>query len=93
MKIVGCNLSELKRGTQIAYVPNHAGELLNHLDVERGFVTSTNDKFAFCRYWSKYGNKDHLRTTANSEATPPDRLVIDKSRSQELIDEMLKKYC
>ena len=87
-------MDKLKRGTQIAYVPTHTKGDINHNDVERGFVTSgpTKDGAYFCRYWSRYHEKE-LRTKANSECTPADCLQVTDSFPQELIEEMLEKYC
>lgn len=86
------NIKDLKRGTQIAYIPNHADGDINHSSVEQGFVTSTSEKVAFCRFWSKC-YKAELRTKANSEAIIFDNIVIIDSVPQTLVDEMLKKYC
>jgi hypothetical protein len=36
----------------------------------------------FCRYWSK-SYPAELRTRANSEATPADRLIVKDTRPQE----------
>lgn len=78
-----------RRGTQIIYVPQHAGIDLNHKDVEAGFVTSTRRNnegkcIVFCRYWSK-SYPTELRTRANSEATPAGRLIEKDTRPQEEI--------
>ncbi len=60
---------QLKKGTQIIYVPNHANGNRSHPDCERGFVTSIKAKraTAYCRYWRK--DLSGLRTKANSEGT------------------------
>ena len=86
-------MDKLKRGTQIAYVPTHAKGDLYHPDVQYGFVTSGPglDTY-FCRYWSKHHEKE-LRTKANSECTPVNCLRVIDTQSQELIEEMLEKYC
>ena len=76
---------ELKPGTQILSVPNHAYGDEDHPDVEAGFVTSVREDAAFCRYWSKY-HTDMLRTMANSELTPLTNLVIKNTVAQELVD-------
>jgi hypothetical protein len=65
---------DLKRGTQIAYVPTHTKGDLQHPDVEVGFVTSVQGGTAFCRYWSKC-SQGELRTKANSESTPIEMLI------------------
>ena len=62
------------KGTQIAYIPSHAKGKIGHKDVQFGFVTSKTQNGAFCRYFRKDGKA--LRTTANSELTPWDCLVI-----------------
>lgn len=56
----------MKRGTQIVYVPHHAGGDLDHPDCEEGFVTSVRGDTIFCRYWSQY-RPPGLRTRWNSE--------------------------
>lgn len=82
---------ELDPGTQIVYIPLHAGGDINHPDVELGFVTSSSGKdFHFCRYWRK-GVLGVLRTTANSEATPNDTLVERRSVNQALVEATLKE--
>ena len=78
----------MKRGDQIAYIPDHAKETgLDHPDVEFGFVNSIshfNNETIFCRYWLK-GKPGKLRTTANSEATNIRDLVLHNSVSVEVI--------
>lgn len=72
------------RGTQIAYVPNHANGKLDHPDVEFGFVMSRGDDVHFCRYWVR-GAPGMLRTLANSEATPDWNLVEHQSVLQSVV--------
>ena len=81
---------QLKPGTQILYVPNHAEGDLNHPDVEIGFVTSYRPKTetVFCRYFSKHRRKD-LRTKANSEGTPLANIVIKDSAPQNYVNMLL----
>ena len=79
-------------GTQIAYVPLHAGDgNLSHPDVEFGFVTSqaSDGTSHFCRYWTKRSTMTHLelRTLSNSERTPDDRLWIVATVPESLIDD------
>jgi hypothetical protein len=81
--------SKLKRGTQIIYIPSHAGGDPDHPDAEQGFVTSMSINGAFCRYWSRY-NPCFLRTMANSELTPFDRLVIRDTHPQVEVNQMLE---
>ena len=82
----------MKRGTQIAYIPDHANGDLDHPDVEAGFVTSwrEGDQAAYCRYWSKV-NPDELRTKANSELTPCRYLEEIDSCPQWRVDAELEK--
>ncbi len=86
-------MSELKRGTQIVYIPSHAMGVINHPDCEEGFVTSrtTNkiEEVYFCRYWSK-GHRYRLRTTANGEATNMRDLVVKDTRPQGVIEEVMR---
>lgn len=79
----------MKRGTQIAYIPNHAKGDINDPDVEFGFVTSIRGDVAFCRYWHR-DRPEELRTTANSEATSMDNLVEHNSKLQGLVDQLLR---
>ena len=67
-------IRNVSKGTQIAYVPRHAEGNIKHKDVQFGFVTSKTQNGAFCRYFRSDGKG--LRTTANSELTPWDCLVI-----------------
>jgi hypothetical protein len=61
-------------GDQIAYIPDHADNLL-HPDVEFGFIVSVDheNKTAMCRYWNRHWRD--LRTTANSECTRFENLI------------------
>ena len=77
------------RGTQIAYIPRHANGNIKHKDVEYGFITSKTANGAFCRYWHKKPNHNVLRTTANSELTPWDCLVICGSHTKGEVDLLL----
>ena len=65
-------LKDFKAEDNIIYVPMHAEGNKNHPDCEHGYVTSTNSKFVFCRFYDKH---DRLRTVANSEACRPEDLV------------------
>lgn len=76
--------------TQIAYVPTHANGNLSHQNVEFGFVTSVTAHGAFCRYWNKA--KTDLRTKANSELTPFENIVVNKSVSDEKIERAITQY-
>lgn len=83
---------ELKRGTQIIYVPSHAKGDCEHPDAETGFVTSVRGSDAFCRYWSKW-HPGELRTKANSELTPTQHLIPHDSVPQEQVEAALEEYC
>lgn len=84
-------------GIQVVYVPSHiaANPLdadLDHPSCEEGFVTSQRTKgFVFCRYWNRKFPHE-LRTTANSESTPVDRLIIKETRPDSTIKGLLAKY-
>ncbi|MDA3808633.1 MAG: hypothetical protein PF440_12065 [Thiomicrorhabdus sp.] len=87
----------MKRGDQIAYIPNHVkSKGLMHKDVEFGFVNSispTDNETIFCRYWLK-SDIGELRTVANSEATNIRDLIEYDSVSQSVVDDtitMIKK--
>lgn len=75
-------------GTQIIYVPNHVDDE-NDPRCEQGFVTSINKQGAFCRYWSKH-DPNTLRTMANSELTPFDRLLARDTHLPGEVETMLK---
>lgn len=78
---------KFNRGDQIIYIPNHA-DGPKHPDSEAGFVTSVNDKFVFCRYWSKQ-YPGQLRTTSCSEATPPENLIKSITTFQTIVNDLL----
>ena len=79
----------MKKGTQIAYVPQHAEGDVNHPDVEFGFVMREVPTAAhFCRYWRK-GHLGELRTRANSELTPNEFLVEYTSVSGWIVDQTI----
>jgi hypothetical protein len=82
----------LKRGSQIAYIPDHAKELgIDHPDVEYGFVNSispVDNETIFCLYWLQ-GTPGKLRTTANSEATNIRDLILYDMVSPELVQEII----
>jgi hypothetical protein len=83
---------QLKPGTQILYVPNHAQGDLDHPDVEKGFVVyvKPETETAFCRYFHK-DRPTVLRTTANSEGTPIRNLVVQEYRPQFKINRLMEK--
>lgn len=61
--------SEFHPGEEVKYVPAHAKGDLRHPDVERGYVSSINDKYVFV----KYIRKGILQET--SQATDPRELI------------------
>lgn len=82
----GVSLEQLKVGTQIACVPDHA-DSLEHEAVEFGFVFSvkpTINDSVFVRYWSKH-SPGELRTKANSELTPLRLIVLHESVPHEKV--------
>ena len=86
--------SEMKRGDQIAYIPNHAKEEgLTHPDTEYGFVYSVSpidSETIFCRYWLK-GKLGTLRTVSCSEATDIKDLVLHQSIDQDYVEKTIDK--
>lgn len=60
-------------GEQVIYVPSHIDNKdIHHPACEKGFVTSHNDHYVFCRFFYKDLDRGKtLRTTANSEACNP----------------------
>jgi hypothetical protein len=77
------------RGAQIACIPRHANGNIKHKDVEYGFITSKTANGAFCRYWHKKPHHNVLRTTANSELTPWDCLVLYESHTKGEVSRLL----
>jgi hypothetical protein len=57
---------DFKEGDRVAYIPGHAHGDIRHQDVERGVVSSTNDKFVFVRFKG-----------ITSQACDPDDLRIE----------------
>ena len=79
----------LKKGSQIAYIPNHADGDINHKDVQYGFVMSVKPNGIFCRFFTnKKGG--FLRTTANSELCSEENLVECETYSNEFIAKLIK---
>ncbi len=86
--INGKNLIDLKRGTQILYIPEHAAGNEAHPDVQAGFVTSVRRQAAFCRYWKE--NLVDLRTKSCSERTEFEDLVVkDSVPVQQVVDALM----
>lgn len=79
---------ELRPGTQIIYVPNHAKDE-NDPVCEHGFVMTVNLYTVFCRYWNKDGTD--LRTRANSESTPFENIVVKDTHPQYEVDRWIRK--
>lgn len=89
----------MKPGDQIAYIPNHVERsttkyYLDHPDIEFGFVTSlgTDERYCWCRYWRK-GRPGELRTTANSELTPIENIILFGGYvDQSIINNLLQEF-
>ncbi len=93
-------MNDLLRGTQVIYVPTHAGGDMRHADCEIGFVTSdAGDRGVFCRYWQRgklpgrVGVDEALRTKSCSELTPRDLLHVQDTIEQRFVVEALEQYC
>lgn len=82
---------KLKKGMQIAYIPNHADGDVDHPDVEFGFVTSVKGDTVFCRYWRSKDSPE-LRTKTNSEGASKRYISYYVSRPQNEVDEVIKDY-
>lgn len=84
-------MTRYTKGKQIVYVPEHAGDDLDHPACENGFVTgSPGDDAVFCRYWSKYSPRE-LRTKAGSELTPTSLLRVIDTVPQARVDAALRE--
>lgn len=95
----------MKVGDQIAYCPIHTEGRLNHKDTEYGFITEVRVEQAlvFCRFFKSHfvitndetGEGHHdvssyvLRTTANSESVPLNRIIRVNHRDQGWIEDWL----
>lgn len=77
--------STLSPGTQIAKTPHHLQ--INHPETQFGFVTSTSENYAFCRFWNRGAplGFDDLRTKANSEAVSIHDLMLYNHTSKEVV--------
>ncbi len=87
-------MTELIKGTQIIYVPDHAEGDIEHPDCEMGFVAAVPEiynGFILCRYWSK-NFPGELRTTVASELTPIANIVVHDSFPQQRIDDAIAYY-
>lgn len=87
---------QLKPGTQVAYVPNHVEGDLTHPDVQYGFVTAVHTELqtAHVRYFYnplKHPGNSRLRTTANSESTRFDNLVVIEHMDPLQVDILLEE--
>ena len=83
---------DLKPGTQIAYVPDHAEGDISHKDVEFGFVVRKSPYGAsyFCRYWYK-GQLGNLRTISCSQLTREIHIVKIDKVLQGVVDSYLEE--
>ena len=75
-------------GQQIAYVPPHAFGDTSHPDVMFGFVTSSNHRLTFCRFWQSRSSR-HLRTKCCSEPCSTNSLTPYNSHPQPEVDLIL----
>jgi len=86
----------LKKGTQVAYIPNHVNGDINHPDVEYGFIFNVvqtgyreNDITYFCRFWQK-GKPGILRTVSNSEKCFDYQLAEHMTVGNNVVDNALE---
>jgi len=96
---MGNSGAEMKMGTQVVYIPNHANGNIQHKDVEFGFVTGRSpvlgkllgrEEGCYCRYWSKeLPNKP--RTLSCSELTPARNLIEHSILPQSVIYSWMEK--
>lgn len=90
---------QLKPGTQILSVPDHAKGNIYHRDVQAGFVFRKTRHGAFCRYWRyirpnvRVPGAPELRNKANSELTPFDNLIIKDSVNQSFVEKAIRNFC
>ena len=90
---------KIAKGTQIIYVPDHAGDSITHPDCQPGFIASNTmlNGGIFCRYWKKgpgvsWLSDLQLRTKANSELTPIDMLVVRDTVLQSDVEKAIAEY-
>jgi len=69
------NLSDIKPGMRVAYVPLHAHGNMEHPDVEHGTVSSCNSRYAFVRFDRQVGKFGCEGTTSQS-CKPEDLVAI-----------------
>ena len=88
---------KLKVGLQVVYIPPHVigkynapEDYVKDHEVELGFITSWNDSFVFCRFFSKQF-KNMLRTLANSEACGYDELLEFNHHDQFFVDRIVNE--
>lgn len=79
--------ADFHRGDQVIYLPDHAQGNHNHPDCLRGFVTSTNARFVFVRYF--FPGTLVLRTVANSESTLACNLIHRRFAETSIINQLL----
>lgn len=77
-------MRELGVGTQVIYVPTHAGGDVNHPDCERGFVTSVKRETVFYRFWRE--DLSELRTKSCSEGCDASQLIVADSVPQSRVN-------
>lgn len=83
-------MTQFPKGTQVLYIPPHAGGDAAHADVEAGFVLgATKSGHYLCRFWRRDGAGE-LRTVANSEMTPADRLKAHDTVEQAVVEQTIR---
>jgi hypothetical protein len=68
-------LKEAQPQMRVAYVPTHAGGDLGHKDVERGSISSKNDRNVFVKFDKQVARLGWDGTT--SQACSPEDLVAE----------------
>ncbi len=66
-------LEEAREQARVAYIPKHAGNDINHEDVEFGRISSKNKKFVFVKFDKSVQRIGWGETTA--EACYPEDLI------------------
>ena len=69
------NLSDIRPGMRVAYVPLHAHGNVKHPDVERGAVSSCNSRYAFVRF-DRQVEKFGWEGTTSQSCKPEDLVAL-----------------
>jgi hypothetical protein len=89
------SLESIVPGTQVLYIPMHAGEDVTHDDVEEGFITSMRDngthRFAFVRFFLERGKGLELRSRDSSVSCDLWSLALGGDRDQAFVDKLAQK--